>query len=80
MSLTPDAAQYDKAIEFTGDTEHTVVTIDIPLHAVILRNVGTKLVDMGYGQVREFPWTDIDAVEETLKDMDRIYHIEHYGM
>lgn len=35
---------------------------------------------MGYGQVREFPWADIDVVEEALKDMDHIYHIEHYGM
>jgi len=35
-------------------------------------------LDMGYRHVREFSWTDIDAVEDALKDMDRIFHNEHY--
>lgn len=54
------------------------MTIDIPRHTVVLRNVGSRLVGMGYRHVREFSWTDIDAVEDALKDMDRIFHIEHY--
>lgn len=77
--MTPFCLSHSKATKNSpGDTEHTVVTIDIPRHTVVLRNVGSKLVDMGYRHVREFSWTDIDAVEDALKDMDYIYHIEHY--
>lgn len=77
--MTPFCLSHSKATKNSpGDTEYTVVTIDIPRHTVVLRNVGSKLVDMGYRHVREFSWTDIDAVEDALKDMDYIYHIEHY--
>lgn len=77
--MMPFCLSHSKATKNSpGDTEHTVVTIDIPRHTVVLRNVGHKLLDMGYRHVREFSWTDIDAVEDALKDMDRIFHIEHY--
>lgn len=77
--VTPFCLSHSKATKNSpGDTEHTVVTIDIPRHTVVLRNVGHKLVDMGYRHVRKFSWTEIDAVEDALKDMDRIFHVEHY--
>lgn len=62
--VTPFSTTHNKAIAFTGDNEHTIVTIDAPRGRIVLRN------DMD-GTTREFPWENVDEASHALTNMEK---------
>ena len=62
--VTPFSTMHDKATAFTGDNEHTIVTIDAPRGRIVLRDD----VD---GSIREFEWENVDEASHALLDMER---------
>lgn len=62
--VTPFSTTHDKATAFTGDNEHTIVTIDAPRGRIVLRDD----VD---GSIREFEWENVDEASHALTDMER---------
>jgi len=62
--VTPFSTTHSKATAFTGDNEHTIVTIDAPRGRIVLRN------DMD-GTTREFPWENVDEASHALTNMEK---------
>lgn len=62
--VTPFSTTHDEAIAFTGDNEHTIVTIDAPRGRIVLRD------DMD-GSTRKFGWGNVDEASHALLDMER---------
>lgn len=67
--VTPFSTTHSKATAFTGDNEHTIVTIDAPRGRIVLRN------DMDE-TTREFPWENVDEASHALTNMEK-GHTEH---
>lgn len=62
--VTPFSTTHNLATAFTGDNEHTIVTIDAPRGRIVLRDD----VD---GSIREFEWGNVDDASHALLDMER---------
>ena len=62
--VTPFSTTHSKATAFTGDNEHTIVTIDAPRGRIVLRD------DMD-GTTREFPWENVDEASHALTNMEK---------
>ena len=67
--VTPFSTTHNLATAFTGDNEHTIVTIDAPRGRIVLRNDTD-------GTTREFPWENVDEASHALTNMEK-GHIEH---
>ena len=62
--VTPFSTTHNLATAFTGDNEHTIVTIDAPRGRIVLRDD----VD---GSIREFEWENVDEASHALTNMEK---------